>query len=709
MTSYIDVWGIETNNLKDIDVSLVKHAINLIVGPSGSGKSSLAYGTVAQIGQHEYAAMFADDIAEPTYKIAGYANMAASVPIRQSNYNNNVRSTIGTYFGISRSVALVYATQLGLRENFFTLNKEGNLCEECHGLGYVQVLDPNRVIDYNVPLSKNPIRCWNRYKDFYAQIIQQFCADRSIDANKTVRDLSEHDKHEFLYSESSGKYSIRYKKTGSYSRRTTKYYGVMTGKPMIVGFEPTSRFFSDVACERCHGKRYAPIFDEYKVAGLFIGEFMTQPFDDLIKHIEQLRSDDSSSGTTFALKSIHTFLSKAIELNLGYLNLNRSIPSLSGGELQRLRMVQLFNAQLSDMLVVLDEPLAGLSAGERDSVFENIVSLASKHTIVVVDHSTRFIDCAQNIIALGEGGGKNGGRIIDANAFFERQRTSLDFSVTRPTSFIHLESRNRVYGFRGINVTIGERALNLVSGSSGVGKSTFLREYFPQYFERYLYVSQKPLVGKKHSHVATLLNVFVRITELYAAKFNKDKRFFTNQLGCDGACPVCSGAGYLEYGSDASKTRVECGECDGTGFHTRLTRYTLDGKTISDVWQMTIDEAAEFFRDKDRHVFETLDGASSLMLGHLVLGQPSESLSGGENIRVKLLKSMGTKSKYVGVDEPFKGLSHEEVFRVAKYLDALRKKGKTMIVVDHTDAAKKYFGRHIVLKSVGGILTDCEN
>ena len=130
MTSYIDVWGIETNNLKDIDVSLVKHAINLIVGPSGSGKSSLAYGTVAQIGQHEYAAMFADDIAEPTYKIAGYANMVASVPIRQSNYNNNVRSTIGTYFGISRSVALVYATQLGLRENFFTLNKEGNLCEE---------------------------------------------------------------------------------------------------------------------------------------------------------------------------------------------------------------------------------------------------------------------------------------------------------------------------------------------------------------------------------------------------------------------------------------------------------------------------------------------------------------------------------------------------------------------------------------------------
>lgn len=705
MTPAIDIWGIETNNLKGIDVSLVKHAVNLVVGPSGSGKSSLAYETVAQIGQHEYAAMFADDVAEPTYRVAGYANMVASVPIRQSNYNNNVRSTIGTYFGISRNVALVYATQLGLPESFFTLNKEGNLCEGCHGLGYVQALDPNRIIDYDIPLAKNPIRCWNRHKDFYAQIIQQFCAERGIDSSKTFRELTDHDKHDILYGESSEKYTIRYRKTGSYSRRTTKYHGVMTDKPMMVGFKPSRQYFSDVTCEHCHGKRYAPTLDEYKVAGLSIGEFMTLPFDILIKHVNRLGGDDGPSGTAFAIKDVHAFLSKAIELNLGYLCLNRSIPSLSGGELQRLRMVQLFNSQLSDMLVVLDEPLAGLSAGERDSVFENIVSLSSRHTIVVVDHSSRFVEFAQNIIALGDGGGKNGGRVIDADAFFERQKREHDFAVVNAKRFIHLQSENRVYDFRGIDVTVGDGVLNLVSGSSGVGKSTLLREYFPQHFEHYLYVSQKPLVGKKYSHVVTLLNVFVRVTELYATKFKKDKRFFTNQLGCDGACPVCLGAGYLEYGNDASRTRIECGECGGTGFHSRLARYALDGKTMQEVWRMTVDEAVEFFRGKDRRIFETLDSASGLMLGHLVLGQPSESLSGGENIRVKLLKSMRTTSKYVGVDEPFKGLSREELFRVARYLDELREKGKTIIVVDHTDAAEKYFGYHIILKNEDGILT----
>ncbi|ERI04020.1 ABC transporter ATP-binding protein [Atopobium sp. oral taxon 810] len=704
MSDHIDIWGVKTNNLKSIDVSIKKHAINLIIGPSGSGKSSLAYETIAQIGQHEYASMFADNVAEPTYRVDGYSNMIASVPIRQSNFNNNMRSTIGTYFGINRSVALVYATRLGLQENFFTLNKEGNLCEECHGLGYISTLDPNRVIDYDVPLAKNPVKCWNRYKDFYCQIIKEYCVERGIDPSKTFRDLSESERHEFLYGESAGKFSIRYKKTGSFSRRTTKFYGIMTSTPMMVGFTPAKRFYSDVTCDSCHGKRYAPLFNDYKVAGLSIGEFMTMPFETLMAHVERIKDDGSSSGAAFAIKRIHAFLSKAVELNLGHLSLNRSIPTLSGGELQRLRMVQLFNAQLSDMLVVLDEPLAGLSGEERDSVFDNIVNLASKHTIVVVDHSEIFVNHAQNIIALGEGGGRNGGKLIDVEAFLERQRKPLSLTVVKPKRMIQLVSHNSVYNFTGIDVSIGENALNLVSGPSGVGKSTLLREYLPQHFDHYLYVNQRPLTGNKYSHVATLLDIFIRITELFAAKYKKDRKYFTNQLGCDGACPVCSGAGYLDYGDGTSRSRIECGECGGTGFHKRLVKYALDGKTMSDIWRMTIDEAAEFFRDKDKRISETLGAASDLMLGHLVLGQSSESLSGGENIRIKLLKSMGTASKFIGVDEPFKGLSNEEIYRVAEYLDALRAKGKTVIVVDHTDNAVKYFGTRIVLANVEGIL-----
>lgn len=236
MSKTINIWGIETNNLKNIDIEIEQNAVNLIIGPSGSGKSSLAYDTIAQIGQHEFLSMFADDISEPTYRIKGYKNMVAAVPIKQSNFNNNLRSTIGTYFGINRSVILIYSAILGLNEDFFVLNKEENLCDVCHGLGYIRTLDKNRLINYDVPLEKNPIRCWNRYKDFYSQIIQQFCLDNEIDSKKTFRQLTDKEKSLILYGESEKKYSVRYKKSSSFSRRTTKYYGIMTGKPMIVNF-----------------------------------------------------------------------------------------------------------------------------------------------------------------------------------------------------------------------------------------------------------------------------------------------------------------------------------------------------------------------------------------------------------------------------------------------------------------------------------------
>ena len=128
-----NIWGIETNNLKNIDVQIERNGLNLIIGPSGSGKSSLAYDTIAQIGQHEFMSMFADNISDPTYRIKGYENMLAAVPIRQSNFNNNMRSTIGTYFGINRSIILIYAAILGIDEDFFVLNKEENLVASVMG------------------------------------------------------------------------------------------------------------------------------------------------------------------------------------------------------------------------------------------------------------------------------------------------------------------------------------------------------------------------------------------------------------------------------------------------------------------------------------------------------------------------------------------------------------------------------------------------
>ncbi len=709
MNKFINIFGIETNNLKRIDVELVPYSINLIIGPSGSGKSSLAYETIAQIGQHEFMSMFADDISEPTYLVQGYRNMIAAVPLKQSNFNNNVRSTIGTYFGINRSVILIYSALLGLDRDLFVLNKEENLCEMCHGLGYITLLDVNKVVDYNIQLKKNPIRCWNRYKDFYSQILVLFCEDNSINPDKTFRQLTEDEKHLILYGESDKKYSVFYNKVGRRSSRTTKYYGIMSGKPMITNFEPSSKFYSTSICPICCGKKYAPTYEQYAINGVSIGSLMTMPFDQLqhfIADLIKIRFDDV--GVSFAIKNIQSFISNAIKLNLGHLCLHRSIPSLSGGELQRLRMVQVLGTQLSDLLIVLDEPLAGLSGKEKLSVFDTIVDLSKKHTVVVVDHSDIFVDEAKNIIALGPGSGDKGGYVIDANEYLIKQKINSVISVSQARDVIHVELNSSIYSYSGVNIDIADNCLNLITGSSGVGKSTLLREYFPQYFDKYLYINQKPLLGNKNSSVATVLAIATKIASIFADKYKKDRRFFSNQPGCDGMCPTCLGAGYIEYGNGyGPNIQLVCKNCDGTGFNKQLSKYQIQGKNIFDVWNMTIDEAIEFFAEFDKKITQPLKEASSLLLGHLKIGQRTSTLSGGENVRVKLLSIVNSKYKVLGIDEPFRGLSPCEIYVLIQFLDRVREQGRTIVVIDHSDGIEQYFAKHISLICEQGVLQDC--
>lgn len=707
MSDTIDVWGVETNNLKNIDVSLEKYAINLIIGPSGSGKSSLAYDTVAQIGQHEFMSMFADNVSDPTYKVKGYRNMVAAVPLKQANYNNNMRSTIGTYFGINRYIGFIFSVISGVSEDFFVLNKESNLCEVCHGFGTVKELDVNKLISFNTKLKDDPVRCWDRYKDFYRSIIEKFCAEVGIDPNKTFRELTEEERHTFLYGESKAKYQIIYHKVNSKSSRTTKFYGVMREKPLIVGASISDKYYSDTVCPCCRGKKYASSHDEIKVSGLSIGEYMITPFADLIKVNKAIRKHSKSASLTFALDAIDTFLQRAIDFNLGYLFFNRSIPTLSGGELQRLRMVQVFNTQLTDLLIVLDEPLGGLSGKERKKIYDSIIELKEKHTLVIVDHSDIFVKSARTIVALGEKSGKNGGYLIDSQSYIKKQKAPMPKPEHNLGAPIRVALNSKIYQYNGVDIELSEGCLNLITGASGIGKSTLIREYFPQFFESYAYVNQRPILGNKNSNVATSLDIATEIFNTFAKKFKKDKNYFSNNTGNDGCCSSCLGAGYIEYGSEkTSVLRLECADCVGTGFNKDLAKHKINGKSIFDIWKMTVDEAAEFFKGINPKITSALNDASSILLGHLLIGQPTSTLSGGENIRIKLLKLRNSRADVLGVDEPFKGLSLTEIHSVVIFLIGMINKGKTIVVIDHNEEAFPYFANHVELYNKNGLLTD---
>jgi len=704
MSEYIYVDGIQTNNLKNIDVSIEKNALNLIIGPSGSGKTSLAYDTIAQIGLHEFMSMFADDIDEPKYIVRNYRNMIATVPIKQINHNTNVRSTIGTSLGLQMSVISLFSSAFKLPENHFTLSREGNVCTKCHGLGVIKILDEHKLVDFTARIKDNPFRCWRRHQDYYSKMLEKFCTEKGIDPSKTYQELSEENRELLLRGVSEDKYTVRLKNKSS---RTSKYFGVYTGQPMLKNFKIPDRFFSDRECTECCGKKYSKECEKLTLNGLSIGQVMTENFDNLIVWLDQYSRHIREPSLQFEVEKLRRFLTKAVEFGLGYLYFHRTIPSLSGGELQRLRMIQICNSQLMDMLVVLDEPLAGLSGEEKSIIYRNIIDLSKKHTTLIVDHGNDFVKAAKTVTTLGPKGGKQGGEIISAEDYLNVQKKQREepFFVEIPQSYTTLNLRNNIYQYKGVDIQFGDYCLNLLHGRSGIGKSTLLREYFPQRFEDYLYIDQKPLLGNSNSNVATGLDIFTRITNLYANEFDLDRRFFSNRSGDEGTCPVCGGSGYLEYSTVSyHKIRIECQDCEGSGFHKRLHGYKFKERSLFEIWKMTIDEAIPFFETLDKKITLILREASSLMLGHLILGQPISSLSGGENIRIKILKALNSKAQILGIDEPFKGLGENEMRSVIEYLYKLKDKGKTIIIIDHEEAVKKYFAVQLELGVENGIL-----
>lgn len=270
---------------------------------------------------------------------------------------------------------------------------------------------------------------------------------------------------------------------------------------------------------------------------------------------------------------------------------------------------------------------------------------------------------------------------------------------------IRVVLNSRIYQYNGVNIELSESCLNLITGASGIGKSTLIREYFPQFFESYAYINQRPLLGNKNSNVATSLDIATDVFSTFAKKFKKDKNFFSNNTGNEGCCPSCLGAGYIEYGNEkTSVLRLECADCLGTGFNKDLMKHKINGKSIFDVWRMTVDEAADFFERINPKITNALHDASSILLGHLLIGQPTSTLSGGENIRLKVLKLRNSRADVLGIDEPFKGLSLTEIHSVVAFLMDMVNKGKTIVIIDHNEEAFPYFAKHIELKYDNGIL-----
>lgn len=676
--------GVSTHNLKHIDVEIPEKKMVCIAGVSGSGKSSLAFGTIAAISMEEYARLTSDQEYEQDYIIDEYGFVPMTVPLKQLNYNVNPRSTIATYFGLQRSLNYIIAKMSGISLGLLNFNGDGH-CTECLGLGYRKIPDVNAIIKWDVPIKDVPFECWrNTYKDFYKKLLEEYCEEIGIDARKTLKELSESKRRTLLYGIGNKKYTIQYKNGSSMRRKTTYYYGPMIeigGTKQIFPMVSYDSYMKSGRCPACGGCRLKnKVATTQVIEGINIFDIETACFTDLIDIIDRLLAKDKD--ILSAANNIRIFVDKAIQLGLCHLSVTRSISSLSGGELQRLRLTQLLSGNLADIMIVLDEPTASLHPSEWAMVAEMISDLKKTNTVIAVEHNAEVLKYADKILYLGLHGGKDGGNIITKKEFEDVIRVNTNKEFEKGNRVITVQPTSELVSYQGL-INIHMNSLNVICGTSGSGKSVILHDSLPSILDNYTDISQKPIKGNSLSTVGTYTKLSEDIRACFAKKFGKENNFF-KKSGYVG-CKSCGGAGYTNIGEYYGKSvKTVCSVCSGTGYNQNVDEYKINNISINDVDKMPLSELKNYL-ELGKKAQQTLELLDLVQLGYLSLNRKITTLSGGENQRIKLVMALVKREgMIIGLDEPVKGLSPQEIGSIIELIySQIRLCGKTFIVAEH--------------------------
>lgn len=685
----IRFYNIETNNLKGIDFSIIKNEVNCIIGPSGSGKSSLAFDTVNSVSLHEYNVMTGEIDDYDEYKVEDYKNLQIPVSLKQLNYNNNPRSTISTYYKIDNYFKYIFTSIHNMNLNFFSFNKFSSTCKKCKGLGYELLPDESLIIDYDASLEDIPFMPWKgSYRDLYKQLLSNISKDMDIPIDIPFRDLNQEQKDFLLYQEGKEKYKLNYHQSGRKRVKTLKYIGVVTEmKHQLNDMNVDAiKYSHPITCSVCKGTRFSNNVNKYKVNNKGIGEAYILTISDLKKWIlECLDNKELGVDVKGMFQKILNFTERLIGMKLEYLNLNRSIASLSGGEFQRLRLSQLMESKFDNILYILDEPLSSLHISEKGIIVDRIMKLKKKNTLLIIEHDNEFIKECNYITALGPWGGRYGGNIIPADEYILNTNDEKEINPIKTNKFVEINSEYSINNVKPFSISLPLNTCIGVCGLSGSGKSTFAREILPRILSDYKYISQKSIRGNSYSIVASYINILDKIREVFSKNNNTSKSMFSFHYNSDGSCPKCRGTGKIVIDDYRSKYSYICPDCEGKRYSDEALEFYVNGLNINEVLLLEISEAAIFFENINKNIYEILSNADRIGLGYLKLSQAVQTLSGGENQRVKLLKhfNLNTKNKIVALDEPFQGLNNSEIFIILKILYEFASNGNTIIIIEH--------------------------
>lgn len=692
---YIGISGARENNLKNVSLRIPKRKITIFTGVSGSGKSSIVFDTIAAESTrllNENFSMFVRTFLPryPQPDADAIENLSMAVIVDQKRLGGGSHSTMGTVTDISPILRLLFS-RVGQpfigQANMFSFNDPQGMCPECHGIGRRLSVDMNKAVDMSKSLNEGAIMLpdysvngwdWN--------IIVQ---SGSFDPDKKLCEYSEEDLEQLLYGKARKvKMDFAGKATnitveGVIEKFTNKYIK----QDVKTKSERTQRavapYISEGPCASCRGTRLSQAALTCRINGLNIAEMSSMEVGQLIRVIREINDPVAAP----IVKSLAERLQHLVDIGLDYLTLDRETDTLSGGESQRVKMVKHLSGSLVDVTYIFDEPSVGLHPRDVHRLNELLQKLRDKgNTVIVVEHDPDVIKVADHIVDVGPYAGSRGGTIVYEGSFqglleastltgtHMKRPHQLKHDCRQPSGKLSIKDAT-LHNLRNVSVDIPTGVLTVVTGVAGSGKSTLIHEVFLSQHPDAIVIDQSAVGVSTRSNPATYTGIMDDVRKAFASANKVNQGLFS--FNSKGACENCQGLGVV-YTDLAflDSVKLPCEVCGGRRFKEEVLAYKLIGKSIADVLEMTVEQALEFFQQKE--IVRKLQAMSDVGLNYITLGQPLSTLSGGECQRIKLASELHKKGSIYVMDEPTTGLHMSDIGHLLGIMNRLVDAGNTV-------------------------------
>ncbi len=725
----IRVHGARVNNLKDVSVEIPKRRLTVFTGVSGSGKSSLVFGTIAAESQRmineTYSAFvqgFMPTMARPDVDVLD--GLTTAILVDQERMGANARSTVGTVTDANAMLRILFSRlgqpHVGSPQAFsfnvasvsgagaITVEKggrqvkerrsftvTGGMCPRCEGMGKVSDFDLAALYDENKSINDGAITIPGYSMEGWYGRIFNGCG--FFDCDKPIRKFTKKELDALLYKEATKikveGINLTYVGLIPQIQKSFLSKDVEAMQPHIRAFVERAVVFA--TCPECDGTRLAEHARRSKISGISIADACAMQISDLAAWVRGLQEPSVKP----LLDNIQHTLDKFVEIGLGYLSLDRPSGTLSGGEAQRTKMIRHLGSSLTDVTYVFDEPTIGLHPHDIARMNDLLLQLRDKgNTVLVVEHKPEAIAIADHIVDLGPGAGSDGGEVVyegdldglrGSDTLTGRHlddRAALKETVRERTGVLEVRGAD-LHNLQKVDVDIPLGVLVVVTGVAGSGKSSLISGSVAGR-DGVVAIDQGAIKGSRRSNPATYTGLLEPIRKAFAkANGVKPALFSPNS---EGACPTCNGAGVIfhDLGVMAPVSTV-CEQCEGKRFDASVLDYKFGGKDISEVLTMSVADAEAFFADGDAKTpaaHAILARMKDVGLGYLTLGQPLTTLSGGERQRLKLATHLGEKAGVYILDEPTTGLHLADVENLLALLDRIVDSGKSVLVIEHHQA-----------------------